>query len=225
MKYFLTIIFCSLAINCFSQSRDENAVFVDKIKNSMDLLYEKGHRDLIYKAWNELEDNDTIILIPIFYAMQKYVDIAKDIAPEVPDFEKATGLRRADIFNYIDYDSLFLTDSFIYRSNQFIGIFSQSKIKEEWRSFVRADVVSEKMRHIGNRLYSLSPEYAFYINNISHLIFFIKNDELFCYSTDSDKVAAVTDEMLTDIDITDFAFFLETVFPLYPYGNTFNHTI
>lgn len=217
MKYFLTIIFCLVTINCFSQSVDENAVFVDKVKNSMDLLYEKGHRDLIYKAWNELEDNDTIILIPTFYAMQKYIDIAKDIAPEVPDFEKATGLRRADIFNYIDYDSPFLRHSFIYRSNQFMGIFSQSEIKEEWRSFVRADVVSEKMRHIGNRLYSLSPEYAFYINNISHLIFFIKNDELFYYSIVSDMVAAVTDEMLTDIDITDFAFFLGTVFPLLRY--------
>ena len=148
-----------------------------------------------------------------------YVDIVKDVDYEsIVDFEKSTGLKRADIFQYVNYNGPIMTDAMIYRDGHLLGLFYQSEIKDEWYGFLKSKEVVERWRHIAEHLLGISPEYVFYINNISLRIFFIKDENLYCYFTELGVVEPISEELLSDIDITEFSFFLGT--PFFP-SNTY----
>lgn len=209
MKYFLYLILCLITINCFSQNR---MACIDNIKFSLDSLYEE-RSDLLSEILNERCDRDTMIMIPTFYASQKYIDVAKNIDYKcIVDFEKSTGLKRTDIFQYINYRGPILTDAMIYRDGHLLGLFYQSEIKDEWRTFMKSEDVVEKWRYIAGRLFEMFPEYVFCINNISGSIFFIKNESIYCYFTKLDVIEPLSEELLNNIDITEFSFFLGTAF-------------
>lgn len=76
------------------------------------------------------------------------------------------------------------------------------------------ELLAEVWRQIGQHLYELSPEYVFYLNNIGHhIIFFIKDDDIFCYFTMSDVIMPLN-EGLNDISAEFFAYFLHILMVL-----------
>ena len=140
MKHLLSIVLSLLSINCFSQNDESDKMFIKNIKHSLDIRY-KEYYDYIRETLDEygVQDIDTMIIIPTFYASEKYTDIAQNrykkafgiglekltgLKPselkdselsrlcsehyvEITknlDFEEATGLKKTDLFLYINYD-------------------------------------------------------------------------------------------------------------------------
>lgn len=178
------------------------------MQHNLDSIYVEYKNEVI--NWCDeygLVGDLNFILLPVFSASDEYIVSARNSYSKSCDldFENLTNLSRADLMDYVDWKTSVLTEVLIYINNKYEGFLWQSDINKQWRTFYSRETFKHHII-IANALEKFAPDFAFRLHNINHIIFILKENQLYCYHELTNKFILFKDAS-NFIDIKDFAAF------------------
>lgn len=207
MKHRFLFFFYLISNICLLPNAKAQAVS-HQMQHSLDSVSIKYEREVLNRL-NEygLVGDIRLILLPVFYASDENIVLAKSIYNQSNDldFERLTNLTRSKLIDYVDWNKSVLTETLVYINNRYAGFLWQSDIDESWWRFY-AKGAFEHDSITADALYNFVPDSAFRLHNINHIIFLSKDNQLYCYLELSNRFIPFKD-VTNFIGIEDFAAF------------------